>query len=130
MKRIWIGRILSIVLSLLFAFSAGMKLIANPAAVQGMDHLGLPQSMLRPLGAVELLCVIVYLIPKTAVLGAILFAGYVGGIIVTHWRLGEPFYFQILIGFLLWVGVYLRRPELHGVLWPPSGGALPSGQSI
>jgi DoxX-like protein len=130
MKRIWIGRILSIVLSLLFAFSAAMKLIAHPEAVKGMDHLGLPQSMLKPLGGVELLCVIVYLIPKTSVLGAILFAGYVGGIIITHWRLGEPFYFQILMGLLLWVGVYLRRPELHQVLWPPSGGAVPPAHPV
>ncbi len=130
MKRIWIGRVLSVVLSLLFAFSAGMKLIVHPEVLKGMDHLGLPQSMTRPLGAVELLCVIVYLIPKTSVLGAILVTGYVGGIIVTHWRLGEPFYFQTLSGLLIWLGVYLRRPQIREMLWPTSSGTAPPGHAV
>jgi len=118
MKRIWAGRILSILVSLPFAFSAAMKLLVRPEVVQGTKELGLPESLIRPLGVLELFCVIVYLVPKTSTLGAILFTGYVGGAILTHLRVGQPVYLHILLGILIWLGLYLRRPQLHDVLWP------------
>jgi DoxX-like family len=118
MKRIWIGRALSTLVSLLFAFSATGKLLAHPEVVKGMDHLQLPQSMMRPLGILELSCAIVYLIPQTSVLGAILLTGYIGGAMLTHLRIGEPVYMHIVIGIVLWLGLYLRRPHLLAVLWP------------
>jgi DoxX-like family len=118
MKRIWVGRILSILQSLLFAFSAVMKLIGSPQMVQGMEHLELPRSLMRPLGVLELSCAVVYLIPKTSVLGAILLTGYIGGAMLTHLRIGEPIYGHVLIGIVVWLGLYLRRPQLHEVLWP------------
>jgi hypothetical protein len=116
-KRLWVGRILSVLVSLPFVFSSVMKLIRHPEVMKGMTHLGLPESILLPLGVIELLCVVLYLIPQTAFFGAILFTGYVGGTIITHWRLGEPVYLQILLGILIWVGLYLRRPRLRAVLW-------------
>jgi Mn2+/Fe2+ NRAMP family transporter len=58
----------------------------------------------------------VYLIPATSVLGAILLAGYVGGAICTHWRVGDPFFLQVLIAILIWVGIYLREPRLKALL--------------
>lgn len=118
MKRIWIGRALSILVSVPFALSATMKLIGDPEVVKGMDHLQLPQSMMRPLGVLELSCAIVYLIPQTSVLGAILLTGYIGGAMLTHLRIGEPVYMHIVIGIVVWLGLYLRRPQLHAVLWP------------
>lgn len=118
MKRIWIGRALSILVSVPFALSATMKLIGHPEVVKGMDHLQLPQSMMRPLGVLELSCAIVYLIPQTSVLGAILLTGYIGGAMLTHLRIGEPVYMHIVIGIVVWLGLYLRRPQLHAVLWP------------
>jgi len=116
-KAIWAGRAVSILVALAFAFSAVMKLIVVSDVVKGMSHLGLPESLIRPLGVIELLCVVVYLVPQTAVLGAILFTGYVGGTIITHLRVGEPVYLNIILGLLIWLGLYLRRPRLRELLW-------------
>jgi hypothetical protein len=72
--------------------------------------------MLVPLAILEAACAIVYLIPATSVLGAILLAGYMGGAICTHWRVGDWYVLQILIAILVWVGIYLREPRLRAVL--------------
>ena len=118
MKRIWIGRALSILVSLPFVLGSTMKLIAHPEVVKGMDHLQLPQSMLRPLGILELSCAVLYLVPQTTVLGAIVLTGYIGGAMLTHQRIGEPVNMHIVLGIVVWLGLYLRRPQLHAVLWP------------
>ena len=109
---------MSILVSLLFVFSATGKLIAHPEVVKGMEHLQLPQSLMRPLGVLELSCAVVYLIPQTSVLGAILLTGYIGGAMLTHLRIGEPVYMHIVIGIVVWLGLYLRRPQLHALVWP------------
>jgi len=116
-KAIWAGRVLSILVVLPFVISAVMKLIVHPEVVKGMSHLGLPESLIIPLGVIELLCVVVYLVPQASVLGAILLTGYVGGTIITHLRVGEPVYFNIILGLLIWLGLYLRRPRLRELLW-------------
>lgn len=116
-RSVWIGRILSVLVSLPFVMSSVMKLIRHPEVMKGMTHLGLPESILLPLGVIELLCVVLYLIPQTAFFGAILLTGYIGGTIITHWRMGEPMYLQILFGVLVWIGLYLRRPRLREVVW-------------
>ncbi len=116
-KAIWAGRALSILVALPFVFSAVMKLTMHPEVIKGMSHLGLPESLILPLGVVELLCVVVYLVPKTSVLGAILLTGYVGGTIITHLRVGEPIYLNIILGLLIWLGLYLRRPRIRELLW-------------
>jgi len=116
-KALWAGRVISLLVALPFAFSAAMKLVVHPEVVKGVTHLGLPQSLIRPLGVVELLCVVVYLIPRTAIFGAILLTGYIGGTIITHLRVGEPVYLNILLGVLVWLGLYLRRPRLRELVW-------------
>jgi DoxX-like protein len=116
MKLVWTGRVISVLVSLLFVWSAGMKLMALPSVIEGMGHLGLPASLMMPLGVIELSCVVVYLIPETAVIGAILFTGYLGGAIVTHLRLGEPVYMQVLFGVLIWFGLWLRDPRLRKLI--------------
>lgn len=128
MKMVWVGRVLSILVSLPFAMSATMKLMRHPEVVKGMSHLGLPESLIMPLGVIELLCVVLYLVPKTSIFGAILFTGYVGGAIVTHLRIGEPVYLHIALGIVIWLGLYLRRPQLRQLFWAPralSGSANP-----
>jgi hypothetical protein len=115
-KVVWIGRVLSALASALFLFSAFMKLKGGEELTQGMEHLGLPESMVKPLAVLELSCVALYLIPPTAVLGAILLAGYLGGAICTHWRVGDPFYTQIALGVVLWFGLWLREPRLKVLL--------------
>ncbi len=115
-KTVWIGRIISILIAPLFTMSAGMKLIGHPEVVKGMEHLQLPQTLIRPLGMLELFCLVVYLIPQTAVLGAILLTGYLGGAIVTHVRIGEPIYTHVGLGILIWLGIWLRDPRLRQIL--------------
>ena len=119
MKLVWIGRVVSIIAALPFALSAGMKLMRHPEVIKGMSHLGLPESLIMPLGVIELLCVVLYLVPKTSIFGAILFTGYVGGAIVTHLRIGEPVYLHIALGIVIWLGLYLRRPQLRQLFWAP-----------
>ena len=115
-KVVWVGWGLSILASLLFLFSAFMKFKGGPDMDQAMTHLGLPTSMVLPLGILELTCVVIYLIPPTSVLGAILLAGYIGGTIVTCWRSGDPFILNIVLGLVVWLGIYLREPRLKELI--------------
>lgn len=115
-KIVWTGRVISGLLSALFLFSALMKLKGGPELTQGMAHLGLPESMLVPLAILEISCVVIYLIPPTSVLGAILMTGYIGGAILTHWRVGDPFFLHPVLGILVWLGLYLREPRLKALI--------------
>jgi hypothetical protein len=115
-KIVWVGRVISILVSLVFAMSAFMKLRGGPEVIQGMAHLGLPESLIVPLGILEISCVVIYLIPATSVLGAILLTGYIGGAICTHLRVGDPFFMQIAIGILIWLGLYLRENRLKELI--------------
>lgn len=110
------GWVLSILPVPLFAFSAFGKFMLPPDAAKGFEHLGWPTSAATPLGILEVACVILYLIPQTAVLGAILLAGYMGGAIATHARIGEPFFMQAGLGIVLWLGLYLREPRLRALI--------------
>jgi hypothetical protein len=115
-KIVWTGRVITVLVSLLFLFSAAMKFMGGAEVKEGMAHLGLPESMIIPLGILEAACTVIYLIPATSVLGAILLAGYVGGAICTHWRVGDPFLPQVAIGLVIWLGVYLREPRLKALI--------------
>jgi hypothetical protein len=113
---VWVGRAISVLASLVFLMSAFMKLKGGPELAQGMAHLGLPESMVMPLSILEISCTVIYLIPATSVLGAILLSGYVGGTICMHWRVGDPFFIQIALGILVWLGLYLREPRLKELI--------------
>jgi len=115
-KIVWVGRVISVLVSLLFAMSAFMKLRGGAEVMQGMAHLGLPESLIMPLAILEISCVLIYLIPATSVLGAILLTGYIGGAICTHLRVGDPFYMQIAIGLFIWLGLYLREDRLKELI--------------
>jgi uncharacterized membrane protein YphA (DoxX/SURF4 family) len=112
----WIGRGLSILVSLVFIMSGVMKLKGGDDLAKGLEHLGLPISMVVPLAILELACVAVYLVPRTAVIGAILLTGYMGGAILTHWRVGDPFVVQVLLGVCVWLGVWLREKRLRALI--------------
>lgn len=115
-KIVWTGRVITGVVSLLFFFSAAMKFVGGAEVKEGMAHLGLPESMIIPLGILEAACTVIYLIPATSVLGAILLAGYMGGAICTHWRVGDPFLPQVAVALVVWLGVYLREPRLQALI--------------
>ncbi|WP_299464857.1 DoxX family protein [uncultured Gimesia sp.] len=109
---IWCGRVIAALMAFMFGMSAVMKFKGGPELSEGMAHLGLPESMIFPLAILELTCLVIYLIPWTAVLGAILLTGYLGGAICIHWRVGDPFVVQIGIGVLVWLGICLRDHRL------------------
>ncbi len=122
-KMIWIGRIISALPVLMLLFSSVMKLMKPPPVVEGFAHLGYPESLALGLGIVELTCAVVYVIPRTAVLGAILLTGYLGGATATHLRIGEPLFMPIILGVLVWGGLYLRDDRLRALLPLRSGHA-------
>lgn len=113
---LWIGRVMSGVIVLLFAFSAVMKLVQAPAVADGFKHLEWPVNYALGLGVLELACAIIYAIPRTAVLGAVLLTGYLGGAIATHVRIGEQVIPHIIFGLMIWGGLYLRDPRLRALL--------------
>ena len=115
-KLLWIGRVISGLLALLFTMSAVMKLMGGTEVQAGFVRMGLSESLRIPLGILELSCVVVYAVPATSVIGAILLTGYIGGAIVTHLRIGEPVVFQIALGLLVWLGLYLREFRLKPLI--------------
>ena len=115
-KVVWVGRVISILVSLVFLLSGFLKLKGGPELTEGMAHLGLSESLVIPLAILEISCVAIYLIPATAVLGAILLTGYLGGAILTHLRVDDPFVVQIVLGVLVWLGLYLREGRLKALL--------------
>jgi hypothetical protein len=123
--RTWAGWILSGLPALLLLFSAAMKLLGAPGLKEGFDHLGWPITLAVPLGVLETLVTLIYLVPRTSVIGAILVTAYMGGAIATHVRVGDPFYTQILIGMAIWGGLYLRDARLRSLL-PLTSAAPPA----
>jgi hypothetical protein len=101
---LWAGRIVSALPVLALVLSAVMKLMKPPPVVEGFAHLGWDDNLALVLAIVELTCTFIYVIPQTAVLGAILLTGYLGGATATHVRIGDPFYAPILLGVLVWYG--------------------------
>ncbi len=110
---LWAGRVTSILPVLLLLMSGVMKLVKPPAVVEGFAKLGYPDRLALPLGIVELVCTVLYVIPQTSVLGAILLTGYLGGATATHVRLGDPFVGPIIFGVFVWLGLYLRDARLR-----------------
>lgn len=115
-KMVWTGRVLSAPPVLLLAFSAAMKFARPPEVIKGFVELGYAERLAVPLGIVEIACVVLYVIPQTAVLGAILLTGYLGGATATHVRVGQPFFMPIVVGVVAWLGLYLRDPRLRALI--------------
>jgi uncharacterized membrane protein YphA (DoxX/SURF4 family) len=115
-KSVWIGRVLSILIALPFILSSIMKVRGGPEVMEGFAHLGLPEALIVPLAILEFSCVVVYLIPATSILGAILLTGYMGGAICTHWRVGDPFFAQVGVGIVFWLGLWLRDSRLRALI--------------
>ena len=114
---LWAGYILSALPALLLIFSAIMKLLKPAPIVEGFAKYGYPETLIITLGIVELACAIIYLIPRTSVLGAILLTGYLGGATATNVRIGDPsFFMPVIVGVLVWGGLYLRDPRLRALI--------------
>lgn len=109
---LWTGRAITGLIAVMFLLSGVMKLKGGPDLAKNIAPLGLREVMIFPLGIVELACVALYVIPQTTIVGAILLTGYLGGAICTHWRVGDAFPIQVVLGVLVWIGVCLREPRL------------------
>jgi DoxX-like protein len=118
--RLWTGRIMSALPALFLLVDGVGKLIKPAPVVEGTVQLGYPESVLLGLGIVLLTCTILYTIPRTAILGAILLTGYLGGAIATHVRVGSPLFshilFPVYLAMLIWGGLYLRDERLRALI--------------
>ena len=115
-KALWTGRVMTALPALFLLFDGAMKLAKPAPVVEATVQLGYPESVILPLGIVLLACTVLYLIPRTAVLGAILLTGYLGGATATQVRVQDPwFLFPIALGVISWLGLYLREPRLRAL---------------
>jgi hypothetical protein len=123
-KLIWSGRIVSAIAVLFLLFDAVIKLMKITPVVESFRSLGWDPKIAVAIGTVELVCVAVYLFPRTAILGAILMTGYLGGAIATHLRLGHPLLthtlFPIYVAALLWGGLFLRSARSRALVLSPA----------
>lgn len=115
---LWGGRVFSGLAVFGLVMSAVMKLIKTPV-LEEFVRFGYPESTIIPIGVVELIAVLVYAFPKTAVLGAVLCTGYLGGAVATHVRISDPvheYVGPIILGAFIWLGLVLRDPKLRSLL--------------
>jgi len=119
-KRLWTGRVLSGFAVLFLTFDATLKLLMLPEAVEGTMRLGYTVDVVRGLGILQLACLVLYLVPRTSVLGVVLWTGYLGGAVATHVRAGDPLFshvlFPVYVALFLWGGLWLRNQKLRALL--------------
>jgi hypothetical protein len=112
----WAGCVMSALPVLMLLMSGGMKFTNAKEVVEGVSKLGWDLSLLPKLGVVELACTALYVIPRTSVLGAILLTGYLGGATAAHVRVGEQFAAPVVLGVLIWGGLYLRDLRIRSLI--------------
>jgi len=119
-RRLWTGRILSGLGALFMAFDGTIHILRVAPVVEAFGQLGYPLGVSATLGVIELICVALYLLPRTSVLGAVLLTGYLGGAIATQVRVGAPLFsttlFPLYVGLLLWGGLYLRDERVSSLI--------------
>lgn len=115
-KMLWAGRIISAIPVLFMAVGAVVTLLKPEIFTTGLEKMGYPPHLAHTLLIVEFVCVILYVIPQTAVLGAILLTGYLGGATATHVRIGESWSFPVIFGMVVWLGIYLRDARLRALI--------------
>jgi hypothetical protein len=117
--KVWTGRVMSALPAAMMVLSGSMKLAHVQAVIEGwVGKFGFPESLLTPIGLIELACVAIYLIPRTAVLGAILMSGYLAAAFCTHLRVQDVASYlpPILFGVFAWGGLYLRDERIRALL--------------
>jgi hypothetical protein len=111
------GWVLTILVVAMFTMSATMKFLRPPEMVdQVVNKFGIPEEALLGIAVTEAACIVLFLIPRTAILGAVLLTGYLGGAILTHLRIHDNFIPPILFGVVVWLAVYLRDPRIRELL--------------
>jgi hypothetical protein len=128
-----IGWILTVLVGLFLIGASGVPKFLDISQIEGMadmmTKLQIPLDLLKVLGVIEVSVAVLYLIPRTAFLGAILTTGYLGGALWTHLRVGDTWFFPIIIGVLLWLGLALRRPAIFQLLLGQDSPASATGNA-
>ncbi|HEX3436136.1 MAG TPA: DoxX family protein [Pseudacidobacterium sp.] len=119
-KKLWTGRILSGFVVLFLSMDGVMKLVKPAVVLKAQAMLGWPDALTGTTGVILLICTILYAIPRTAALGAILLTGYLGGAVAVQLRVGNPLFgetlFPVYMGILLWAGLFLREGRLYAII--------------
>ncbi len=116
-SALWSGRLMSALPVLMILFSSVMKLMKTPAVIEGFAHAGIPEGLIIVVGMIELACVMVYVIPQTAVLGAILMTGLLGGATLTQIRIADPTWpLPVILGMLAWGGLFMRDLRVRDLI--------------
>lgn len=117
---LWTGRMLSSLFVLFMVFDVGIKLAGLPVVAETLEGVGWPGRLGFGIGVLELAALVLYAVPRTAVLGAVLMTGVLGGAVATHLRVGSPLFshtlFGVYLGLLAWGGLWLRDARLRAVL--------------
>ena len=114
---LWTGRVMSALPVFFVLMGSVMKLMRLPAVHEGFARAGLPDSLMVPVGLIELICVITYVIPATAVLGAILMTGLLGAACLTSLRIADPTYpLPVILGMLAWGGLFMRDLRVRALI--------------
>jgi hypothetical protein len=120
-KAVWAGRVLSAFAVVFLAFDGAIKLMRLPAVLEATVQLGFPLSSIVPIGLTLLVCTLIYVIPRTSVVGSVLLTGYLGGAVAAQVRAGNPMFemvFPIITGTVVWTGVFLRDRRVRALLAP------------
>lgn len=110
---LWTGRVVSVLVALMLVMSGIMKLVQPAQFVEEFSKFGYPPAAATGIGVVELICTALYLIPRTSVLGAILLTGYLGGATATHVRVADSFVAPVILGMIVWGGLWLRDARIR-----------------
>lgn len=119
-KSLWVGRIISALVTLFMGFDIVIHALKIQPVVDAFNQLGLPLTIAVPISIIALACIILYNIPKTSILGAILLTGYLGGAILTNYRVGKPLFstilFPVYVGLFAWLGLWLRDTKVKNII--------------
>jgi hypothetical protein len=113
---VWAGRVISGLCMAALTMSAVMKFLQPPMLLEEMARFEIPTTKLVMIGVIELICVLLYAIPRTAALGAVLLTGYLGGATLTHLRIDDPIFGPVVIGIFVWLGLWFRDARVRALL--------------
>ncbi len=119
-KISWPGVVISGLAALFMAFDGIVKLVPIAPVLEASAKLGIPAGLARTIGVLDLACLLLYVIPRTAPLGAVLLTGYLGGAVAIHVRVGDPLFshvlFPVYVGVMLWLGLWLRDARVRAMI--------------
>ncbi len=123
---VWTGRIISGFAVLFMLFDSTTKIMQNPYVMKASAKLGYPPAMIPVIGTILLVCVVIYVVPRTSIIGAVLLTGYLGGAVASNLRIGTPLFsnilFPVYFGIVVWAGLYLRSQKVRGLFSLHKGG--------